>query len=404
MADMRDDGAGSTACVILARGGSKGVPGKNLRRLGGLSLVARSIRAGRDASGVDAVYVSTDDAAIAAEARNHGAIVIDRPAELATDGASSEAGWLHAIPVIRRTMPGLTRLVFLQCTSPFTTGSDVGACLSAMTAQQADCALSVAESHVFLWQLDADGAGQGINHDQAAPRARRQDLPPQYAETGAVYVVDAAAFERVGRRFCGTVALCALDHPAVEIDSLADFALCERILADRDGAEHAPDVAKLSAIRAVVMDFDGVHTDDLVTTDQDGRESVRTSRGDGLGLAMLRALADAPSLLILSKERNSVVLRRAEKLRIEVMAAVDDKVAALDAWLADRALAWDDVLYVGNDVNDASAMAQSGLSACPSDAHPSIRARAGWVLPRPGGRGALRDMAEALVAARNAGT
>jgi N-acylneuraminate cytidylyltransferase len=382
--------------VILARGGSKGVPGKNLRRLGGLSLVARAVRAGRAARGVARVYVSTDDAAIATEARRYGARVIERPDALASDAASSESGWLHALPRLRADLPGLSRLVFLQCTSPFTTGPDIDACLEAMDAKGADCALSVVPSHVFLWGEDADGRGRGVNHDAAAPRLRRQDLAPQWAENGAIYCARAEAFARAESRFCGAVALCPVDHPAVEIDSLADLELCGRLLQARGGDAPAP--ADLAAIRAVITDFDGVHTDDRVITDQDGRESVAASRGDGLGLAMLGKAGLA--LLILSKERNPVVGARAAKLRIEALTAIDDKVAALDAWLDRKGIPWEAALYVGNDVNDAGAMARAGISACPSDAHPSLLATAHWVLPRPGGRGALRALAEALIDAR----
>ena len=136
-----------TACIVLARGGSKGVVGKNLRRIDGLSLVARAVRAAVDAPSVGSIHVSTDDSDIAAEARRHGAHVIERPAELAGDRASSESGWLHALPILRRDMPGLKRLVFLQCTSPFTTGADIEACLVAMQDQGAACALSVIEDH-----------------------------------------------------------------------------------------------------------------------------------------------------------------------------------------------------------------------------------------------------------------
>ena len=148
----------------------------------------------------------------------------------------------------------------------------------------------------------------------------------------------------------------------------------------------------------LVTDFDGVHTDDSAQVSQDGTESVRVSRSDGMGLGMLRAAGRA-EMLILSKERNPVVAARGAKLAIPVLQAIDDKVAALDAWLAERGLSWDGVLYVGNDVNDAAAMARAGLSACPSDAHPAILAAAHWVLPRPGGQGALRVLAEALLAA-----
>lgn len=391
--------SGPVACIILARGGSKGVPGKNLRRVGGLSLVARAVRAGVTAQGVNITYVSTDDAAIAAEARAFGARVIDRPADISGDTASSESGWLHAMETARADLPGLERLVFLQCTSPFTTGADIDATLAAMAGQGADCALSVTPNHAFLWHRDAEGFGRGTNHDETRQRTRRQDLPPSFCESGAIYCVDAAAFARTGQRFCGTVALHVVDHPTLEIDSLQDLEICS-LIAQSTRAGAPPD-RRLQRVRALVMDFDGVHTDNLVATDQEGRETVITSRGDGMGLSMLRA-AGGVALMILSKERNPVVLRRAEKLGIEVQNAVDDKVGALQAWLAGKGLDWDDLLYVGNDVNDRAAMERAGLSACPVDSHPEILALADWVLPRPGGRGALRHLCDALLQAGKA--
>ncbi len=144
------------------------------------------------------------------------------------------------------------------------------------------------------------------------------------------------------------------------------------------------------------MDFDGVHTDNLVMTDQDGRETVMTSRGDGMGLAEL-ARHSTIQRLIISKERNPVVLARAAKLGIEVIAATDDKVAALDLWLARAGLDWTQMLYVGNDINDAPAMQRAGLTACPSDAHADVVGHADWILPYPGGRGALRHLCDVLV-------
>lgn len=384
-----------THCVILARGGSKGVPGKNLRLIGGLSLVARSIRAARAAPSVAQVHVSTDDAGIAAEARRFGAEVIDRPAALSGDGATSESGWRHAVQVIEAQGRALGRLVFLQCTSPFTTGADIEACLHEMEARGAACALSVIKDHSFLWRRDAVGRAQGINHDETQQRKRRQDLPPAFRESGAIYCVTRDAFVATGQRFCGPVALCPVEHPPVEIDTLADLTLCSQIAAMRGGADLAPH--RLDRIAAVVMDFDGVHTDNLVQTDDAGRETVRTSRGDGMGLEMLRK-AGHWRLMILSKERNPVVAQRAAKLQIAVHQSVDDKVAALTSWLSGQDLDWEQCLYVGNDVNDAAAMAKAGLSACPNDAHPEIMTLADWVLPQPGGRGALRAMCDALLA------
>lgn len=386
------------ATVILARGGSKGVPGKNMRLVGGVSLIGRAVRAGMQATSQSAVYVSTDDDAIAAEARRFGARVIDRPADISGDTASSEAGWLHALPFIRADLPDLEHLVFLQCTSPFITGDDIDACLRTMAQANAACALSVVEDHSFLWGLDADGRGAGQNHDHTQQRKRRQDLPPQFRENGAIYCVNADAFQATGQRICGPVALCPVDQPPLEIDSLADLELAGIMAQTRAHSGISPEALK--HVRALVMDFDGVHTDNLVTTDQNGIETVRTSRGDGMGLAELARRTDVLRLIV-SKERNPVVLARAAKLGIEVQSAIDDKVAALDTWLTAQKLDWSQMLYIGNDINDAAPMKKAGLAACPSDAHGDVLPLAQWILPRPGGRGALRHLCDVLADAHD---
>jgi N-acylneuraminate cytidylyltransferase len=294
--------------------------------------------------------------------------------------------------VIKRDLLGLSRLVFLQCTSPFTTGADIDRGLTLMQDQAADCALSVVPDHGFLWGLDSVGYGTGLNHDPTQQRQRRQDLPPQYRESGAFYCVDLKAFRATGQRFCGKVALCEVDHPGGEIDSLADLALCNMLAVER--AEIA--VPQLRKIRAVVTDFDGVHTDNLVRTDETGTESVLCSRSDGMGLGLLRD-DGRWAMMILSKDRNACVMRRAEKLRLDVRGGVDDKVAVLTQWLAAQGINWAEVLYVGNDVNDADAMQQAGVSACPSDAHPSILCLSDWILPARGGQGALRHLCDRLL-------
>ena len=130
--------------VIPARGGSKGVPRKNVRPLGGSPLVARTIAAARAARLVDAVYVSTDDAEVAAASRAAGAEVIDRPAEISGDDASSESALLHALEMIEAEGDPVGALVFLQCTSPFTTPEEIDACAAAIIRDGAACAFSAA--------------------------------------------------------------------------------------------------------------------------------------------------------------------------------------------------------------------------------------------------------------------
>ncbi|GLK81314.1 transferase [Methylopila turkensis] len=382
--------------VIPARGGSKGVPRKNVRPLGGVPLVARSVAAALGASSVDAVFVSTDDAEIASVARAAGAEVIDRPADISGDKASSESALIHALDTLEAEGRPADVLVFLQCTSPFTTSAEIEACVAAIGVDGTVAAFTASSNHGFLWQVAEDGSAAGVNHDHTQPRKRRQELTPQYLETGAVYVMDVPSFRAAGHRFCGRTKLIEVDTPPVEIDSEADFQVIEAILAKREGQSRAAAVP--AGLKALVMDFDGVFTDDRVLVDETGREAVFASRSDGMGLGRLRKLTSIRTL-ILSKEPNPVVSARGRKLGIEVRQGIDDKLPELDRWLAEHELTRADVVYIGNDVNDLECMRAVGFAVAPADARPEAKAAAQLVLASAGGQGALRDLCEALIAA-----
>lgn len=211
--------------VIPARGGSKGIPGKNLQAVGGLSLVARSVQAAFASRGVDRVVVSTDDDAIAEEAQSHGAEVVRRPAAIAGDTASSESALLHALDTLEQQGPLPPQLVFLQCTSPFTSGGQIDRVLEALEDPKINSAFAVAPWHGFLWRRD----GRGINHDPQQPRQRRQDLEPAYLETGAIYAMSTACFRAEGSRFCAPWQPVVIEDSGPEIDTPADLDLCRSL-------------------------------------------------------------------------------------------------------------------------------------------------------------------------------
>lgn len=375
--------------VIPARGGSKGVPGKNLRRVGGSSLIARAVLAARDAASITQVCVSTDDAAIAAEAAAAGAIVIDRPAALAGDTATSESALLHALEVLTDDGADVDVMVFVQCTSPFIAAADLDAAVDLVLTDRADAVFAAVDNHAFLWRPEGDRV-VGVNHD-AAHRQRRQDRAPEYRETGAFYAFRADRFAAVGHRFFDRTAVVAVPElTAMEIDTEADLAVAAALAPLLDPRPTRLDVT------AVATDFDGVHTDDRVLVDQDAVEAVRVSRSDGLGVAMLREVGIP--FVIVSKERNPVVGARGAKLRVDVLQGVDDKVCALTAWLDRRGLRAADVAYVGNDLNDLPVMGAVGWPIAVADAHPEVIRAARLVLTRPGGQGAVREVCELVLA------
>lgn len=374
--------------IIPARGGSKGVPRKNMRRVGGVPLVARAIAAARATASVDRVIVSTDDQEIAAVAEEWGANVTIRPAELANDEASSESVLLHALDVLDQEGSAPDILVFLQATSPFIDPRDIDIAIDLVIANEYDCVFSATETFGFLWAADA-GSARGVNHDPRV-RPRRQDREPHYLETGAFYVMDAAGFRASRHRFFGRVGLVEVaERTAIEIDSEEQLGLAQAI------APLFADDAALTDASAVVTDFDGVHTDDTVQTDAEGRESVRVSRSDGMGIARLRR-AGIP-VLILSSETNPVVSARARKLEVDVRQGVEDKVAALREWAKDRSIPLARVAYIGNDINDLGCLEVVGFPVAVPEAHPLVLAAARVVVSRTGGHGAVRELADRVL-------
>ena len=386
---MSDDALGETIAVIPARGGSKGVPRKNVRRVGGIPLIARAIGSARAADGIDRVVVSTDDPEIAAVAREWGAEVVTRPAELSGDTASSESALLHALDELSRLGIDVGILVFIQATSPFIDPADLDAAIERVRAGESDTVFSAVESWGFLWRTGEQGAS-GINHDHRR-RPRRQEREPEFLETGAFYVMDAVGFRRAQHRFFGRIGIALVpESHAIEIDTEEQLELASAL---------APLVSGPSEIAidadAVVTDFDGVHTDDTVLVGQDGQEFVTVSRADGMGIARLRD-AGVP-VLILSTETNPVVSARARKLGVEVVQASHDKAAALTAWAAERGIPLDRIAYLGNDLNDLGCLELVGWPVAVPDAHPRVLAAARVVLTAPGGRGAVRELAESVL-------
>lgn len=378
--------AGDVLVVIPARGGSKGVPGKNLAPVGGVPLVVRAVRAAQASGRVTAVAVSTDDDTIAAVASAAGAIAVRRPDVLSGDTASSESALEHAVEVLYgRRVGDLGVIVLVQCTSPFVTADDIDAVVGAVLDEGADSAFTAAAFHGFVWRNATDATG--VNHDMNG-RQRRQDREPEWLETGAAYAMRADGFADHGHRFFGrTVAVPTEPGRVLEIDEPSDLDRA-RALAPLLDARTRPVPGDVDA---VVLDFDGTQTDDRAWLAADGTERVAVHRGDGMGVAAMRR-AGLP-VLVLSTEVNPVVAARAAKLGVECRHGIPEKGGELAAWLVERGLAPDRVLYLGNDVNDLPCFTQVGWPVAVASAHPSVRAAARTVTTVPGGYGAVREIA-----------
>lgn len=223
----------SILAIIPARGGSKGIPRKNVLNLCGKPLIVWNIEAALGAQSVDRVVVSTDDLEIADISRSAGAEVVIRPEEISGDSASSESALLHVLEqlqVQQSYSPDL--VVFLQCTSPLTLPEDIDGTVDALVNQDANTALAATDFHYFLWKRE--GADViGINHDKRV-RLRRQDREPEYLETGAVYVMRTEGFLQARHRFFGKTAMHVMPADRChEIDDPVDFQVAEVLMRSR---------------------------------------------------------------------------------------------------------------------------------------------------------------------------
>jgi 3-deoxy-D-manno-octulosonate 8-phosphate phosphatase (KDO 8-P phosphatase) len=149
---------------------------------------------------------------------------------------------------------------------------------------------------------------------------------------------------------------------------------------------------RIRAVRLLVFDFDGVFTDNMVYVFDDGRESVRCTRADGLGLAKLRRRG--LEMCIVSTEVNPVVGARATKLKLRCIQGCEDKAEALDKLQRETGIDPDAIAYVGNDINDLPCLTRVGLPIVVQDAHPDVLAHALYRTKIPGGYGAVREICD----------
>ncbi|HNW95133.1 MAG TPA: acylneuraminate cytidylyltransferase [Anaerolineaceae bacterium] len=396
--------------LIPARGGSKGIPRKNIREFAGAPLIAWSIAAALRAETVTRVIVSTDDEEIAAVAREWGAETpFLRPAELAQDDTAD-------YPVFRQALDWLAAhedyrpevVVQLRPTSPVRPLHLVDDAVRLLLAHpDADCVRGVVPSGqnpYKMWKIDAESGRmlpllqvEGLAEPYNAPR---QSLPKTYWQTGHIDAIQVSTILEKGSLTGDEIWPLMIDpRYTVDIDTPADWERYERLLQDPHIQAVDPLVSRRAfpaRVRLLLMDFDGVLSDDLVLTDQDGRESLRCSRSDGFGLSLLREKTDIQAA-VLSREENPVVSARCRKLKLEVFQGVRQKDQALKALIQARGWNPAEILYLGNDLPDLPVLPLVGYFAAPADAHPDVLRRADLILKHRGGRGAVREICERLL-------
>ena len=373
--------------IIPARGGSKGIPRKNLKTVNGISLIERSLRVALK-SKVDQIIVSTDDKEISDVAIKYGATVHNRSLENSGDSASTESVILEVIDKYESNWPSGSVVGFIQATSPFVSTKTINECFN--LAELGYSSFSAKNFHGFVWEKI--GKWTPVNHP-LENRPRRQELNEKVVETGAIYCFPLQQFKEKKYRFCSEPKPVLVDNiTGIEIDEISELELANLLATQYESSDFEFKNIKLPKI--IFTDFDGCLTDDKVKVNIFGKESVKANRKDGLAVKRLEKLGI--KVVITTSETNEVVTTRAKKMKIEALRGLLNKKESISTYLEKASLSWDDAWYLGNDVNDLEAMQKVALSFCPLDASVEVFKIADVVLSRRGGEGVLAEIASRL--------
>jgi N-acylneuraminate cytidylyltransferase len=396
--------------LIPARGGSKGIPRKNIRNFAGYPLIAWSIAAAKQAACVTRLIVSTDDEEIAVVARAYGAETpFLRPSELAQDQTTDLPVFEHALNWLEKNEGYKPEFIIqLRPTSPIRPKDCVDdAVRILMEHMDADCVRGVVpagQNPYKMWRFTDENEPmnpllqvEGIIEPYNAPR---QILPAVYWQTGHIDAIRVSTILQK-KSLSGDVIYPLVIDPryTVDIDSLSDWAKYEAVV--HSGLEMVtPGHVKRpmpEKIDLVISDFDGVITDNRVWVDQDGRETVAAYRSDSIRIKELRE--HGIEVLILSSEPNRVVEARARKMGIEAIHGISiyEKGRVMREVLAQKNIQAENVIYIGNDLNDLPCFDIAGWSVAVADAYPEVIRAADFVLSKAGGHGALRELCDLLL-------
>jgi YrbI family 3-deoxy-D-manno-octulosonate 8-phosphate phosphatase len=394
--------------LVPARGGSKSIPRKNIRLFAGHPLIAYSIAAAKQAHLVTRVIVSTDDEEIAAVARQYEAETpFLRPSEFAQDNTTDFPVFMHALDWLAENEGYHPEVVVqLRPTSPIRPVSCVDQAVQLLVDHpEADSVRGVVPSGQNphkMWKLGDDGrmlpllAVPGIKEPYNAPR---QALPQTYWQTGHIDAIRVATIIQKGS-LSGDVIWPLMIDPryTVDIDTLNDWQRAEWLVAQGGLDLVSPEVMKRplpEKVELIVFDFDGVFTDNRVWVDETGRESVAANRSDSHILRMVREAGI--NMVVISTEVNPVVSARCAKMKLPVFQGVEDKASVLRRLLTERQQDPTRVIYLGNDINDVPCFQLVGCAAVVADAMPEAMRQADYVLSRPGGHGAVRELCDLLL-------
>lgn len=366
--------------IIPARGGSRGIPKKNIKSLCGKPLIGWTIEQAKESKFVDEIFVSTDSDEIANISREFGAKIIIRPDNLSGDTCSTESALLHASETIE---DDYDLMVLLQCTSPIRFSDQIDKAIEQIFDENADSLLSGYINDSFLWLN-----GKSVNYD-FKNRPRRQDKEWEFVENGSFYIFKKKILLDEKNRLGGKISQFIMPKwMSFEIDEPFDLELIEFLMKEK----YINNSKKIKKdIKMILFDVDGIFTDGGVYLNNDGDEILKFSRIDGKGIELIRNQGIV--LGVISSENSTIVKKRMEKLLIEeIHLGIKNKLDLYEKLKEKYNLRDDEIGFCGDDIQDIPILKKVGFSCCPKNALEDVKKVCIYNSKKSGGQGFVREI------------
>lgn len=377
---------------IPVRGGSKSIPLKNIKPIGGRPLVYWVIDAAVQCSEIDKVYVSTDSDAIRNAVKEYKEtntdcdklMCIDRAEHTATDTATTESAMIDFA-----NRYDFEHILLIQATSPLLTSKHLDEAIALYREGEKDSLLSVVRQKRFIWEDTINGA-KPVNYDYLN-RPRRQEFDGYLVENGAFYITTKNLLLETQCRMSGNIGVYEMEEETYfEIDEPSDWLIIENLMSKKQDNQNS--IGKKN-IKLFATDCDGCLTDGGMYYTESGDELKKFSTLDGMGFGLLNKTGIKTA--IITGEDTKIVERRAKKLKIDFLhMGVTDKITILKQIAKENNITLDEIAYMGDDINDIEVLKNVGLSFSVPNAMPEVRSIAKVVVSKKGGEGAVREAIE----------
>lgn len=383
-----------TVALIPVRGGSKSIPLKNIKKINGRPLVYWTIDAAVSCDLIDEVYISTDSEEIKKAVddydKDHKGRLkcIERDPLNATDTASTEDVLLEFVSNYKSET-----VVLIQATSPLLQYTHLSNAIKKYKENRFDSILSVVRQKRFSWKENSNGEVTPINYSVDC-RPRRQDMKGSIIENGAFYISSYDNILESNLRVSGKIGYYEMPEDTYyEIDEPSDWIIIEQLLKTQKKEKRTLEIKN---IKLLAIDCDGVLTDAGMYYSNEGDSLKKFNTKDGMGISML--MQSGILVSIITGENSEIVQKRSEKLRIEdYFLGCKNKVEAMDLLLEKYQLTYEEVAFIGDDINDLELLRKVGTSFAVNDAMDIVKSSVDYITKRKGGEGAVREVADLIL-------